>query len=198
MKNQLTVFFALVIMSSTVFAQNTSTTKMTETNSVSSQGIRFGVVKSTLDASSESSSKGSAKQQNSTKVDETYGLSMGYASLPLESIGWTANVTFLRLTIGNSVADIARIDGNLAYAFNKYIHLKGGLNGSKFTRGDSVVELDAGLGGQLSLGLQFDQNFGLDVGYTELHQSGQIDTGFSNLKVETKLSGLEVGLHATF
>lgn len=160
---------------------------------------RVGLVRPILDVKAEASSK-YGSSTNTLPISSTAGLSVGYASLPVRSLGWTTSAAFMELVENNASAQLARIDGNLAYAFNPVVSVKGGLNLSKFTKTEQLAKLDPNVGAQAALGLQLSRNFAVDVGYTVMRQSGNIS--FSNssdsIKVDYQLSGVEIGLNGTF
>lgn len=201
MKTKIVTVLAVVLLTSTSFAQNTSTAKLPVDDGIASQGIRISIVKPTLDM------KATVKYQGSSfdgtgKPDSALGIAVGYAKLPVQEFGFTTNLALIEAK-SESSANIARVDGNLGYAFNKYVNLKGGLNAMKFTSGNGVKDLDVGFGYQASLGFQLNKNAGLDIGYSESNISGKTpvtsngqEIGKANIDV--KMSGLEVGLNATF
>jgi hypothetical protein len=92
-----------------------------------------------------------------------------------------------------SSTGLARIDGNLAYAFTSIVNVKGGLNISKFTKSETS-DYNAGIGFQGGVGVQLTRNFGMDLGYTQMNQSGSSD----GVKVDLKEAGIEIGLNGTF
>ncbi|MEN0060328.1 MAG: hypothetical protein AAGB31_15925, partial [Bdellovibrio sp.] len=190
MKTEIASLLATVFVASISFAQNTSTAKLSTEDNISSKGFRVGIVKPILKADIEvSSSYGSAS--GSSNLDEALGLSLGYASLPIQELGWTTNITYIDIANAGSSVGIARVDGNLAYAFTSVINLKGGLNLSKFISGDGHENIDTGVGAQGSLGVQLTKNFGLDLGYTHMRQSSS--TG--GFEVEITEAGFEIGLN---
>jgi hypothetical protein len=201
MKNQVTAFFVTALIASMSLAQNSSTAKMSDDDGVSSKGIRISLVRPTLDM------KATVKYQGYSfdgagKPDSALGLAVGYASLPVQELGWTTNAALIE-TKDESSANIARVDGNLGYAFNKYVNLKGGLNVMKFTSSNGVKDLNAGFGFQASLGFQLNKNVGLDFGYSELNTSGKTPVTSNGQEIgkadiEVKMTGLEVALTATF
>ncbi len=202
MKLKITVFLAMALVASSSFAQNTSTAKMPEDDSVSSKGFRVSLVRPNLDAKMKVNYQGTHFFDGSTKIDNTMGLAVGYASLPVQELGWTTNLALMEAK-SESTANLARLDGNLGYALNKYVNLKGGLNVIKFTSGNGVKDMNPGLGLQASVGVQITRNFGLDLGYTEMNTSGK-STVTSNgqaigkADVDLKFSGFEIGLNGTF
>lgn len=192
MKTKITVFLAMALVASSSFAQNTSTAKMPADDSISSKGFRIGIVKPMLEADIKASYQGQSFG-NKEKLDEALGLSLGYASLPVQELGWTANATYMDIKNNGESTGLARIDGNLAYAFTSIVNVKGGLNVSKLTKSDAS-KYDAGIGFQGGVGVQLTRNFGLDLGYTQMNQSGSSD----GIKVDLKEAGVEIGLNGTF
>lgn len=182
-------------------AQNpvSSTPKPMLQETAPTRTFRVGLVRPLLDARVESSSKyGSGT--STTSLSSTTGVSLGYASLPVRSLGWTTSAAFMEIVENSASAQLARADGNLAYAFNPVVSLKGGLNLSKFTKTEPLTKLDPNVGGQLGLGLQLGRSFAVDVGYTVMRQAGTLsfNGGADTVKVDYQLQGLEIGLNGTF
>lgn len=165
-----------------------------EDSSVSSRGVRVSLFKPFLAAEVELSSGGQSASLTGT-VNPSLGLSLGYVSLPVGSLGWGTNVAYIDISSTNSRSSIGlgRIDGNLGYAFNEIWNWKGGLNFSKFVSGE-LKELEGSFGLQTSVGAQFTRNFGIDLGLVSMSQSKSIE----GAKVDLREAGLELGLNATF
>lgn len=192
MKNQIAAFLATALVASMALAQNTSTATMPSANSGAAQGIRVSLVKSMLDAEVKASVGGNSISVKDT-LDEAHGLAVGYASLPVQAIGWTANVTYIEVKNDGSNGNVIRADGNAAYAISSLVNFKGGLNLSKMT-GSGTEDFKPAIGMQASVGLQFTKNFGLDLGYTQMNQTADQD----GVDVKFKMSGFEVGVNGTF
>lgn len=193
MKTRFTVFLAMALLASTSFAQNSSTAKMNVDDSISSKGFRISLVRPFLEAELNATYKDESLSETK-KVEETTGLSLGYASLPVQDLGWTSNATYLNIGTDGVYNGVARIDGNLAYAFNSIVNLKGGINVSKFVTGEFSENMKAGIGFQGGLGVQLTRNFGLDLGYTQMNQSASSD----GVNVGVRMAGIEIGLNGTF
>lgn len=191
MKNQIAAFLATALVASMALAQNTSTATMPYGNSAA-QGIRVSLVKSMLDAEVKASAGGQTFSVKDT-LDQAHGLSVGYASLPVQAIGWTANVTYFEIKNDDSNGNIIRADGNAAYAISSLVNFKGGLNLSKMT-GEGTEDFKPAVGLQASVGFQITKNFGLDLGYTQMNQTADQD----GVDVKFKMSGFEVGVNGTF
>jgi hypothetical protein len=191
MKKQITILMALVILSSNAFAQGT--TKAKKQDEVSSQGFRVSIVKPMLDSEVKLSGNGASNSYSQT-LDQALGLSLGYVSLPVQQLGWTANATYLDIQNNGYTTSLVRIDGNAAYAFTNIISIKGGLNITKLTGGNDAEKFDAGIGFQGGIGIQVTKNFGFDVGYTQMNQSTNLD-GYD---ISVREAGLEIGLNGTF
>jgi len=176
-----------------------TTPKTTLQEAAPTRSFRVGLVRPILDAKVEASSK-YGSSNDTTPLSSTTGLSVGYASLPVRSLGWTTSAAFMEIVENSASAQLVRADGNLAYAFNPVVSLKGGLNVSKFTKTEQLAKLDPNVGAQAALGLQLGRHFAVDVGYTVMRQSGNIsfNDGADNLKVDYQLQGLEIGLNGTF
>ena len=202
MKTNIIGFLVIAILASTSFAQNKSTTQMQQDEGISSKGLRVSIVRPNLDGKAKANYNGLSLDV-SEKIDETLGIAIGYANLPVEEMGWTTNAAIMESKNNGTSANIARIDGSLAYAFNKYVNLKGGLNIIKFTSGKGVKDLNPGLGFQASAGLQITRNFGLDLGYVEMNASGKAPITYNGQEIgkadsDIKLTGFEIALNGTF
>ncbi|WP_413583306.1 hypothetical protein [Bdellovibrio sp. HCB288] len=186
------VLIATVLVTSTTFAQNTQVSKTTKNDSISSKGFRVGIVKPMLRASAEATYNGESFHVGDN-LDSALGVTLGYASLPVQELGWTTNVAYIDIQNDGTSTGLVRVDGNFAYAFTSIINLKGGLNFSKLT-GSGSTDYDPGIGFQGGFGFQFNKNVGIDLIYTEMNQSRTSDL----TRVDIKESGFEIGLNATF
>lgn len=193
MKNQIITFLVTALLASISFAQNASTVKAVAENEPSSKGLRISILKSFLEADVKASYQGHSFS-GTDKLDDTLGFSLGYANILVGELGWTANLAYMDIkNEGTSVA-MVRADGNLAYAFTSILNIKGGVNLSKFTSGTNYDKYNVGIGYQGGLGIQLTKNFGLDIGYTQMNQSGSSN----GIDVDVKESGTEIGLNGTF
>ncbi len=194
MKKNLSALPVTALFAATSFGQSSSPTKVSVVDErISTSGFRVAIVKPMLSAEMKASYKGFASASSET-LDSALGLSLGYASLPFQELGWSSNFTHMDIKNNGTTTGLVRADGNLAYAFNKTVNIKGGLNLSKMTSGWNSTRLNPVLGFQGGLGIQLTKNFGLDLGYTEMNQSGSIDEAF----VELKEKGTEIGVIGTF
>lgn len=124
-------------------------------------------------------------------LDNTFGLSIGYANLPLRQIGWTANATYIEIFLAGEKYGLVRTDANIGYGFTKNLNVKGGLNLAKFVAPERIRdEYNPSFGFQGGLGMQLSKNIGIDAGYTFMKQT--------NTKQNIELAGMELGLNATF
>lgn len=199
MKKQVITFLATAFLASISFGQNMSQTRADA--GISSKGIRVSLIKPTLDMKAKAKYQGLSFEATG-KPDSAWGVGIGYASLPVQELGWTTNLSMIEAKAERS-SNMVRVDGNLGCAFNKYVNLKAGLNATKFTSGDGVKDLNPGVGFQASLGLQLNRNVGIDVGYSESNVSGDTPVTSNGKEIgkansELKLSGLEIALTATF
>ncbi len=161
-----------------------------------SEGFRLTFLKPSFDIK--------LKQENSVNrrtdkadMDDTFGLAFGYASLPVGSIGFTGDLAYLVGEVDSEDYNFLRAAGNVAFAANQYVYMFGGLNLSYITKapGDLKKAVDTPFFGyQVGVGTQFTSNFGLDLKYISMNQTGEENS--VDLDLEQK--GLELGLHATF
>jgi hypothetical protein len=192
MKNQIAAFLATALVASMSFAQNTSSAQMPAPDYNSSKGFRVSIVKPMLEAKVKASGHGQSAS-DSGKLDEAIGFAVGYANLPVQALGWTANLTHLDVKNEGSSTTMLRVDGNAAYAFTDLVNVKGGLNLSKFTSSGGD-DFSPAIGMQASVGFQVTKNFGIDLGYTQMNQKAE-QQGFD---IDLTVSGLEIGLNGTF
>lgn len=194
MKKQISTVLVAALLTATAFGQEVSTLKTSvPSDGISSKGFRVAIVKPMLSADVKASYRGQSASANET-LDSALGLSLGYASLPVQELGWTSNFTYMDIKNEGSTTGAIRADGNLAYAFTQIVNIKGGLNLSKLTSGSNKDKLNPAIGFQGGVGIQITKNFGLDVGYTEMNQSGSID----GVSIDLKEKGMEIGLNGTF
>lgn len=203
MKMKISAFLVMTLAVASAFAQNSSTVSMPTTSAeqydggVSSEGFRVSFLKPASDMKLDMTIEGMSGSGSATP-SSSVGFAAGYAKLPIHSLGFTANAAYEQFH-SEATLGAARIDGNLAYTFNKYLNVKGGLNFFKFVSGDVVNHFNPGFGFQASLGVQMTKNFGLDFGYSESHTSGTVDIGLADkADVEMKISGFEAAMNATF
>lgn len=157
---------------------------------IASEGFRLAILKPFMNLDVKISGTG---ESDSSKIDDTLGFSVGYANLPVQDLGWTTNLAYLDMRNNGGSAGMARLDGNLAYAFKPMVNIKGGLNVSKMVSG-ALTQLNVGIGFQAGVGFQFTQNFGIDAGYSQMNQS--LSSGGQTATIRE--SGPEIGLNATF
>lgn len=193
MKTQITAFVALALFASSSFAQYSSVTEVRLRDRYASQGVRVSLVKPSLsmEVKFSDSDESLTFKEN---IDSALGLAVGYASLPIQELGYTVNGSLFDLKEAEGSASMFRMDGNLGYAFNSIFNLKGGLNVSFFDGRDSNIKFDPGLGAQASAGFQITKNIGLDLGYIVMNQSAN----HKGVRIDAKESGPEIALNGTF
>lgn len=205
MKSRIALIFITLMATSFSFAQsdldqsqNATQTQFSQQQSsmkkprvrvydpISSEGFRVGLELPMLSADLKSGSS-----SISQKLDQVLGVSLGYAKLRIRELGWTTNLSYLDIKNNGASNALVRIDGNLAYAFNRNFNTKAGLNVSNLTKGDA----NAGVGFQAGLGVQMNKSVGIDLAYTQMNQTGTSSFGNS---VNLTESGVELGLNGTF
>jgi len=192
MKNQIATFLATALVASMSFAQSTSTAKM-PTQDSGTKGFRVSLLKPVLDAEIKADFAGQSASDKEG-LDEVMGFALGYANLPVQRFGWTANVAYLEVKNDGTTGGIYRVDGNAAYAFSSLVNVKGGLNVCKLTDTSSSIDFQPAIGLQANVGFQITKNFGLDLGYTQMNQTASEN----DVDVKFKMSGFEVGVNGTF
>ena len=176
-----------------------SSTSVSQVSPVSSQGVRVSILGAALNFEMTASAFGHTTSYV-TPMDNASGFSLGYAYLPLRTLGFTTNLSYLALTKDSESINFGRLDGNMTYAFNRTFNLQGGANISRITSGGdgSFSKLSPGLGGQIGLGAQLTKNFGLDLMYVQMNQAGNIEIIGGTVKMATQESGAELNLSGTF
>jgi hypothetical protein len=162
-----------------------------------SKGLRISVFASGLGFDVKSSVNGNSSNQ-SYRMANTGGASLSYVNLPIRTLGWTAGASYITSRFGGDSIDIARIEGNLGYAFNAYVYVRGGLNVSKLINSSypdpDLTSIGAAPGFQTALGYQLTPIVGAEIGYAFMWQSG--DANGANFSLTEY--GLDAGLTATF
>ncbi|MFZ3229342.1 MAG: hypothetical protein WA160_03980 [Pseudobdellovibrio sp.] len=197
MRNQI-VFILFLISINTSFAQGVSTLEAAATATTApTEGLHFSIFKANLIDDIKAYGGKYTPATTQGKVDETLGFSVGLINMPIQKLGYTTNLAYLSLKDqGSNLASI-RLDGNVGYAdyvFGQLCNLKGGLNLSKFISGDFAKDLDPSVGGQASFGVAIIKNVGVDIGYTIMRQTKNIN----GVDLDYTESGFEIGLGATF
>jgi hypothetical protein len=203
MKKQIAVTMALALFAGTSFAQiDSSLNTSTYRSGYSSEGVRVSILKPNYEFTGKVKFAGDSFEGTATP-DSIWGVAVGYAQLPIQELGWTANLGMLEEKTDDVSMNMLRVDGNLAFAFNQFLNIKGGINIMKITTGKGTENLNAGIGYQASLGLQLTKNLGIDLGYSEVNTSGKTPvtsggTEIGKADVEVKMKGVEAGFNATF
>ena len=192
MKLNRVIFLVVMFLANYAIAQSSRSSVSYRSDSIASQGFRLALLKPVLKWEVKASADGQSASANGD-IDDAIGVSMGYASLPSEGIGWVANMAYLTMKDGGT-SNFLRLDGSAAISMNDSLNFKAGLNLSDITSGGSSETIDTGIGFQTGIGIQFNQTIGLDIGYTQMNQRGSQD----GVSVDLKETGMELGLNATF
>lgn len=176
----------------------TSSMKATKTSSkgrMAANGLRVSLIQQTTDLEM-NVRNGDLSNSNKASAVRTFGASIGYAYLPVQTMGFTSNFAFLQLQAGgNRHFEMARLDMNAAYAFRSDFYVKGGINGAKFTN-TFLADVNAATGFQIGLGVQPSRQFGIDISYVQMNQSGKFN--WSPATVDLKEVGPEISITGTF
>lgn len=205
MRNQIGYIFATVLISSLSLAQTNnsrSAISMKETNAVSttSEGLRIRIFKPQykIHAKVKFNSNGVKSSDTGTiDLDMGNGLAVGVVSLPVNQIGYIAEINYIELKVNDSSTNTVRLDGNGAFAFNNHIYANSGLNYTQYV-GKRGKDIKGDFGFQAGVGLKATANFGVDLTYSESNLSSKSTyEGFSS-KADMKIKGYEIGLSGTF
>ena len=210
MLKQLVTLLAVTAVAASAFAQ--SQTNPEETTAVSThypgptsaKGFRIALVKPVLDWEAEAKAD-SFTFKDDGEFEKEMGFSVGFAYLPIRNIGFTVNASYLSFNDEGDSDKIhmLRADGNVGYAFNEIVSIKGGLNISDFTNSE-LNEYKPSFGIQFGTGIQITKNFGFDISYVIMRQTNR---SFADYNDEGTINdptlniienGLELALHATF
>jgi hypothetical protein len=210
MLKQIVTLLAVTALTVSAFAQ--SQTNQEETTSVSThfpgptsaKGFRIALVKPFLEWDAEAKADGFTFKSDG-EFEKEVGLSLGFAYLPIRSVGFTVNASYLSFNSEGESDKIhmLRVDGNVGYAFNEIFSLKGGFNVSDFTNSE-LNEYKPSVGLQFGTGIQINKNFGFDVSYVAMRQTNRSfadynDKGTINDPTVNIIErGVELALHATF
>lgn len=200
MKYSILILMTILLSSLTTFAQM-STAYVEDGDS--SKGLRVAILKGPRDIGFDSRYEGYLIGVGNGSYDSVYGLSVGYANIPVQSIGFTSNLAYLQFKSEFDDSNAFRVDANVTFGLNELFVLKGGMNAVKFV-GDSLFsDFNPALGVQAVVGVQVTPNFGFDVGYSLIKSSGSLPiyyngSKFGDTDVNISISGLEVAAHGTF
>ncbi len=202
MNKKLFLAALFLVSSTTAFAQNTSVSQIEKSTAVSSEGFRVSLLRSNLSMKI-NADYGDEKVNETYKIDQTVGLSLGYVSLPIQQLGWTASLAALQLAVDEDELSMLRADGNVGYAINSYFNIKAGLNISNIKTNDSEASFKPDIGTQAGIGFQFNKNFGLDINYVITKQFVTVEKKFNNVvsgksRFTPEQTGTEIALTGTF
>ena len=166
----------------------------------SAKGIRVSLIKSFLDLDMEAKAGGVTKKGEG-EVEGEMGLSVGYAFLPIQKIGFIGDLAVISVHGDGDSTDrteVVRFAGSAAYAFNSNVHIFGGANYSTVTEDeDDIVSPSVGL--QLGVGVQATKNLGVNAGYILMRQDvDYINTSLQRVDGTISWSGPELAIHGTF
>ncbi|MCB0392169.1 MAG: hypothetical protein KDD58_12835 [Bdellovibrionales bacterium] len=166
----------------------------TPVKSISSNGFRIEISKPTLEQQVAITDKELGFQDNFIEGNTTaLGASVGYTRVNIKDLGLSAKINFTHYR-----TNLQSIKGilNATYGFNEHIYAFAGGNGNKFTR--EFHELNFGAGYQAGIGLQLNENFGIELSKFQLNNEGTIRKEDSIKDVSYQIDGVELSLHATF
>lgn len=155
------------------------------------RGLRIAYVKPFLTATNKSNLL-FGNNGRGEAIDQANGVAVGYAYLPINRLGYTANVSYLDLLNNKFDIGLIRVDANVAYALTPTLNVKTGANYSEFNRKDFRSSYSGLAGFQASLGLQLNKNFGIDAGAVLMRQKEKAEGALLSE------AGPEVSLAGTF
>ena len=204
MKSNFIVSMVIAIaLSSVSFAQFSNSNTSTYKPETAAEGLKLSLLLPMLTAKTKISANNPITGESISASDsegiDTIGIGIGYANVPVNSVGFVGQVSFLTIDgdEGSENTDTLRFDANAAYSVHEMAYVKGGVNFATFTS-DNAKDFDGSFGLQLGVGVQFTKNVGLDLTYTAMNFKFAENIDGVEAKAEIELSGLEVGLTATF
>lgn len=130
-------------------------------------------------------------------LDGGNGLFVGYAYLPVRSVGYIAGLNYIEIVSNDTSANTVRADINGTYAFNSNFYAKAGLNTTRWVS-KGASRIDGSIGKQIGLGMQVTKNIGLDITYSEARVSQASKDAFMKSDMTADLVGTEFGITGTF
>jgi hypothetical protein len=136
------------------------------------------------------------------------GMSLGYVYLPVNAVGWSGSFVYATKSESGDRLNVMKLDGNIGFALNKYVSIKAGPN-VVYLNGNGSEGLSRqyrpSLGWQISTGIQFNRNIGLDLSWlnmgfdytVEAFRQGSGEKTYDFTYVGS-MSGPELALHWTF
>jgi hypothetical protein len=203
---------AALLISGVAFAQTAEQTSTAELSldsyivpSHQPEHYRLGLIIPNLRETTKSYMGGS---QSNTMDRAAIGVSFSKTNMPLNDFGWTAGAALMQIDSQGYLVDeggdgvpyymysakptenIARIEGNMAYAFHPKLHAKGGFN---FIRGLQATSSRRRFvpGTQISIGYQASNLIGVDIGYVQMNSKDEFGAS-------SRLAGVELVAIAQF
>lgn len=135
-------------------------------------------------------------------VDYANVLTFGYEYLPIQSIGYIADLNYMEVRLDGRSANLARIQGSGAFKFNTLINLHAGLNISDLVSKGASQWDRSSPGMQAGLGFQLTRNFALEVNYSETKLTNRMSfEAFmpgAAADVDLKIRGYDLNFIGTF
>lgn len=164
-------------------------------------GVRIGIFKANYEGilkfSGQVNNLVSYSERFTVDLDTSNGLSVGYISVPIRSIGYDMSASLMEIILNDRSANLVRVNSNATYGFTKKLYSKLGLNYSKYV-GRGARNFDGDVGYQFGLGFQVTPRFGLDLTMSETKMAYNEQVGSENYAVDYRFRGLEMGLTSTF
>jgi hypothetical protein len=202
------ILSALLVTSSLVQAaqskatlNSNSTSKTTikkkdyQIRDVNYKGLRVGLIRPFVDFRA-SVAQNDREGHLRSAIDQTTGVSVGYAFLPAHRIGFTTNFAWMELEDDGDTMNLMRQDANIAYSVIPMLNVKGGVNLSLVTAHpvERYEHLYPMPGAQASVGMNITRDIAVDLGWVYMMQKRRLD----GADVEFRQAGLEFGVNGTF
>lgn len=204
--NFISTLFLVAAMSSVSFAQFSNSNTSTYKPESAAKGVKVSLLLPVLTAKSkftetfeENGITVTDSEKSSSNDFSAVGFALGYTNLPVQSLGFVGQLAYVSVNPDDSEInlDMLRFEGNVGFAFNQMFYLKGGVNLPTILTKE-LKGLDEEIGFQAGLGIQINENLGLEFNYSVMNFETQDSDDNSSFKSELELSGLEIGLTGTF
>jgi hypothetical protein len=202
------LILSTVLASVATMAQTTTTANATDTTSTETitssfldkkdiNGFLFGISKGFEEkAKIKASFMGQSASGSDDDLSHKLGLVAGYAKHNEGSLGYMAKVQYdFYKSDDNEEGDgqkFAMIEGSgdATFMINQHLIPYAGINISKYTKGDDLKDLDAGIGWQLGVTGQIINQVAYNLDYSIRNNEGDID----GLNIDIEMKAVHVGI----
>ena len=169
-----------------------STAERYRRRSAFADGVQLGIEKNFFSGTIGVSAGGQSASLTGD-VEQSIGLRIGYASIPVGVVGFQGTTGIDFYSTGNGITSIP-LEALATYGVNENFAFGGGLKLEDFNGGGSSQSLGFGYGVKVAAMVQATANIGGEISYDYTHHSQSID----GTTITVDMSGLALGLKFTF